>query len=185
MARIGRPDTLWSVNKLARAVTKWTQACDRRLAILISYTPHTNEFRQYCHVGNTAQHCRLGLFQDSDFAGDLEDSKSESEIISLDAGLRMDGLLALEFWDMVIEVLRSTNSTARHCKLAQGDLCGTGDHSINRNKTTTSTETRERVRLSNCQMWITYPTNTHSSQGKSQLYIFEDNEPVIKMIIKG
>ena len=73
-----------------------------------------------CHVGNTAKQCRLGLFQDSDFAWDLEDSKStsggtlcvfgshtfvpiswmckkqtavshsstESEIISLDTGLR-------------------------------------------------------------------------------------------------
>ena len=30
----------------------------------------------YCHVGNTAKQCRLGLFQDSDFAGDLKDSKS-------------------------------------------------------------------------------------------------------------
>ena len=29
------------------------------------------------------------------------------------------------------------------------------------------------------------PTNTHSCQGDSQLYIFEDNEAVIKMIIKG
>ena len=28
-------------------------------------------------------------------------------------------------------------------------------------------------------------TNTHSSQGESQLYIFEDSEAVIKMIIKG
>ena len=78
-----------------------------------------------------AQHRRLGLFQDSDFAGTLEDSKStsggvlcifgsrtfaptiwmckkqtsvshsftESEIISLDTGLRMDGLLALDIWD--------------------------------------------------------------------------------------
>ena len=27
-------------------------------------------------MGNTAKQCRLGLFQDSDFAGDLEDSKS-------------------------------------------------------------------------------------------------------------
>ena len=26
LARIGRPDILWSVNKLARAVTKWTKA---------------------------------------------------------------------------------------------------------------------------------------------------------------
>ena len=57
MARIGRPDVLWSVNKLARAVTQWTQACDRRLARLLSYIHHTNEFRQYSHVGNTAQHC--------------------------------------------------------------------------------------------------------------------------------
>ena len=79
-------------------------------------------------MGNTAQQCRLGLFQDSDFAGDLEDSKStsggilcifgsctfvpicwmckrqtsvshsstEAEIISLDAGPRMDGIPALD-----------------------------------------------------------------------------------------
>ena len=29
-------------------------------------------------MGNTAKLCRLGLFQDSDLAGDLEDSKSTS-----------------------------------------------------------------------------------------------------------
>ena len=76
--RIGRPDISWSVNKLARAVTKWTKACDKRLARLISFNHHTSEYRQYCYVGNTAQQCRLGLFQDSDFAGDLEASKSTS-----------------------------------------------------------------------------------------------------------
>ena len=38
----------------------------------------TCEYKQYCHVGNTAKHCLLGLFEDSDFAGDLEDSKSTS-----------------------------------------------------------------------------------------------------------
>ena len=31
LARIGRPDILWSVKKLTRAVTKWTHACDNRL----------------------------------------------------------------------------------------------------------------------------------------------------------
>ena len=36
------------------------------------------EYKQYCYVGNTAKQCRLGLFQDSDFAGDLEDSTSTS-----------------------------------------------------------------------------------------------------------
>ena len=79
LARIGRPDIPWSVNKLARAVTKRTRAGDKRLARLISYIHHhTCEFKQYCHVGNTSQQCILGLFQDSDFAGDLEDSKSTS-----------------------------------------------------------------------------------------------------------
>ena len=85
---------------------------------------------------NTAKRCRLGLFQDSDFAGDLEDSKStsgetlcvfgshtfvprswmckkqtsvshsstESEIISLDAGLRLDGIPAPDLWDLIVSV---------------------------------------------------------------------------------
>ena len=176
LARIGRPDILWSVNKFARAVTKWTQACDKLLVRFTSFIHHTSEFRQYRHVGNAAQLCRLVLFQDSDFAGDLEDTKStsggvlwifgsrtlvtiswmckkliavshsstESEIISLGAGLRMDGLLALDLRDMVIEVWRSTNNTARKGIQAQGDLCGTGDHSINKNKTKIPTEKRTR-----------------------------------------
>ena len=94
-------------------------------------------------MGNTAKQFRLGLFQDSDFAGDLEDSKStsggtlcvfgshtfvliswmcqkqtsvshsstESEIISLDAGLRLDGLPALDFWDLIVSVLGNTIQT--------------------------------------------------------------------------
>ena len=137
LARIGRPDILWSVNKLARSITKWTEACDKRLSRLISYIHHTCEYKQYCHVGNTAKQCRLGLFQDSDFAGYLEDSKStsggtlcvfgshtfvpislmckeqtsvsnrstESEIISLDAGLRLAGFPALDLSNLIVAVL--------------------------------------------------------------------------------
>ena len=33
-------------------------------------------------------------------------------------------------------------------------------------------------------MWLTH-TNTHSSQSESELYTFEDNEAIVKMIIKG
>ena len=40
LARIGRPDILWSVNKLARSITKWTKACYKRLNRLISYIHH-------------------------------------------------------------------------------------------------------------------------------------------------
>ena len=58
LARIGRSDIRCSVNKLAGAVTKWTRACDKRLARLISYNHDTSDHRQYCHFGNAAQHCR-------------------------------------------------------------------------------------------------------------------------------
>ena len=196
LARFGRPDNLWSVNKLAPSITKWTKACDKRLNRLISYIHHTCEYRQYCHVGNTAKQCRLGLFQDSDFAGDLEDSKStsggtlcifgshtfvpiswmcekqtsvshnstESEINSLDAGFRMDGLLALDLWDIVIEVFCSTNSTVQP------------NH--------TSSQETDVKRSQLCDVDYVH-TNTHSSRIESQLCIFADNEAVIKMFIKG
>ena len=78
LARTGRLDILWSVNNLARTVMKWTGACDKRLARLIfSNIHHTRDYRQYCHVGKTAQQCRLGLFQDPDFAGDLERTRHQ------------------------------------------------------------------------------------------------------------
>ena len=54
LTRIGRPDIIWSVKTVARAVTKWTEACDKRVARSISYVHHTCEFRQYYYVGNTA-----------------------------------------------------------------------------------------------------------------------------------
>ena len=92
-------------------------------------------------MGNIAKQCRLGLFQDSDIAGDPEDSKTtsggtlcsfgshtgvpiswmckkqtafshsstESEIISLDTGLRLDGLPALELWDLIVSVFGSVS----------------------------------------------------------------------------
>ena len=69
LARIGRLDILWSVHKLARSITKWTKACDKRLNRLISYIHHTCEYKQDCFVGNTAKQCSLGLFQDSDICG--------------------------------------------------------------------------------------------------------------------
>ena len=43
----------------------------------IAYIHNTSDYSQHCHVGHT-QHCRLGLFQDSDCAGDLEESQSTS-----------------------------------------------------------------------------------------------------------
>ena len=201
LARIGRPDILWSVNKLARSITKWTKACDKRLNRLISYIRHTCEYKQYCHVGNTAKQCRLGLFQDSDFAGDLEDSKStsggtlcifgshtlvpiswmckkqtavshsstESEIISLDTGLRLDGLLALELWDLIVSVLgKMTQTTERPGRPVIIDRSQRSQGKANA--------------LNNLDC---VPSNVQSARQEALLYVFEDSEAVIKMIIKG
>ena len=105
-------------------------------------------------MGNTAKQCRQVLFQDSDFAGDLEDSKStsggtlcifgshtcvpiswmcqkqtavshsstESEIISLDTGLRLDGLPALELWDLIVSVLGNVSRVSERSGQPDNDV---------------------------------------------------------------
>ena len=76
LARIGRPDLLYSVNILARSVTKWSRACDKRLERLIAYIHKTQNYVQHCFVGDNANECQIGLFCDASFAADLSDSKS-------------------------------------------------------------------------------------------------------------
>ena len=38
-------------------------------------------------------------------------TSTESEIISLDAGLRSDGILALDLWDLIVSVFGNTIQT--------------------------------------------------------------------------
>ena len=54
-ARIARPDLFQSVNTLAREVTRWTQACDRRLLRLISYIHTTRHWVLKSMVGDTLE----------------------------------------------------------------------------------------------------------------------------------
>ena len=213
LARIGRPDVRWSVNKLARSITKWTRACDKRLSRLISYIHHTCDYKQYCYVGNTAKQCRLGLFQDSVFAGDLEDSKftsggtlcifeshtfvpiswmckkqttvshssTESEIISLDAGLRMDGILALDLRDLIVAVL---HGNTYHNNQARRDLC-TNQREVRAVPHTLQKRKKSHGMIDDLNNVDFISSNAHSSRQEALLYVFEDNEAVIKMIIKG
>ena len=43
-------------------------------------------------------------------------SSTESEIISLDAGLRMDGVPALTLWELVIEIFHSVPNKIEQLK---------------------------------------------------------------------
>ena len=143
--------------------------------------------------------CRLGLFQDCVFAGDLEDSKStsggtlcifgshtfvpiswmckkqtavshnstESEIISLDTGLRMDGLPALELWDLIVSVFGNISHISdRTGKLVNG-----------KNKSQNKIDVMQNI--------DSVPSNVQSASQEVLLYVFECNEAVIKMIMKG
>ena len=47
-------------------------------------------------------------------------SSTESEIISLDAGLRMDGILTLDLWDLVIDVLHSSSNQETETQARSG-----------------------------------------------------------------
>ena len=93
----------------------------------------------------------------------------------------MDGLHALDLWDVVIEVFRSTNNIRTPATTASGHRCETG----NRSRNTPKPKQQGNRDVEQLSYVDNVTTNTHSSQGESQLYIFEDTEAVMKMIIKG
>ena len=159
------------------------------------------EYKQYCHVVNTTKQCRLELFQDSAFTGDLEDSKStsggtfcilgrhtfvpiswmckkltsvsnsstESEIISLDTGLRLDGIPALDLWHMILSILGNMTQTTER-----------SERSVIIDRSQRSQRKTNALNNIDC-----VPSNVQSSHQETLLYVFEINEAVIKMIIKG
>ncbi|WP_288992749.1 DNA (cytosine-5-)-methyltransferase, partial [uncultured Marinobacter sp.] len=87
-ARLARLDLLWTVNSLAREVTKWTVACDKRLHRLMCYINCTKDDVMTSHVGDPLEDCRLVMFVDASFAGDLRDSKSTTGVIMVLVGPR-------------------------------------------------------------------------------------------------
>ena len=116
----------------------------------------------------------------------------------LDVGLHIDGLSVLELWHIVIEVLRTTKDNIHLGHTSCGKLEQTQpDHTssgkleyVQHSSTICDSRTKiQRVnrRQGTCQLnEVDYvPTNTRSSEGESLLYIFEDNETVIKMIMTG
>ena len=186
LGHIGRLGILRSMNKLTRAVS----TCE-------------------------AQQCRLGLFQDSDFAGDPEDSTSTSWGLLcffgshtfvpvswmckktdfsftqfngswknfLDAGLCMDGIPALDLWDLVIEGFHSSPNQLNNTKdQVRGNLSRdtpSNKHTHNQTKVPIQHDTLELCNGDHVS------SNAKSSHFGAMLYISEDNEAVIKMFIKG
>ena len=136
LARIGRPDILWSFNKLARAVTKtisdnfvmWETmhsivdwVCFKTQTLLaILRTQKSTSGGVLCIFGSRTFVLVSWMCKKQTA---VSHSSAESEIISLYAGFRMDGLLALDFWDVVIEVLRSSNNNVQPTHKHSGNWC--------------------------------------------------------------
>ena len=108
-------------------------------------------------------------------------SPTEAEIISLDTGLRMDGIPALDLWSLVIKcfILPQTNSTTPKIKYEE-------TRRVTPRQTSTHNQTKVPTQHDNFDLNdVDYvPSNATFSRIGAMLY-FEDNEAVIKMIIKG
>ena len=90
----------------------------------------------------------------------MSDISTESEIISLDAGLRMDGITALDLWDVVMEVLHSSNNKNSSILGAAGSCL---------RNVTRLTGNQKVDQLSDLDH---VATNASSSQYGAELYIF-------------
>ena len=97
-------------------------------------------------------------------------SSTESEIISLDTGLRLDDLTALELWDLIVSVLGNISRVSDRSGKPESD---DPKHYKSHNEIDV-TKNIDAV-----------PSNVQSARQEALLYMFEDNEAVIKMIIKG
>ena len=105
---------------------------------------------------------------------------TQSEIISLDAELRMDGLPALDLWEIVIEVPRTTKHNIQRGHTSSGKLEYVQPNSTICDSRTKTKRVNQNQGVHQLNQVDCVPTITRSSQGESQLCIFEDNEAVIK-----
>ena len=104
-------------------------------------------------------------------------SSTESRIISLDAGSRLDGIPAFDIWNLIVAVFGNTNQSNQE----RGDPC-TNLVRVNPNKLPTRKKFHGMIDdLDNVDL---ISSNVPSSW-KEALCIFEDIEIVIKMVVKG
>ena len=97
-------------------------------------------------------------------------SSTESEIISLNTGLRLDGLPALELWDLIVSVLGNISRVS--------DRSGQPDNDVNKHQ-------KSQKNIDVMKDIDSVPSNVQSSRQEALFYVFEDNEAVIKTIIDG
>ena len=91
-------------------------------------------------------------------------SSTESEIISLDTGLRLDGLPALELWDLTVSVLGNVSQVS--------DRSGQPGKDVHKRH-------KSQKKIDVMKDIDSVPSNVQSARQEALLYVFEDNEAVI------
>ena len=106
-------------------------------------------------------------------------SSTESEITSLDAGFRLDGKPALDLWDLIVAVLHgNTYQSNQERRDSYTNLVRVNPHKL-------PTRKKFHGKFDDLNNVDFVSSNANSSRQEAMLYIFEVNEAVIKMIIKG
>ena len=160
----------------------------------------TQDWAQLCFVGDKPSACWLALFSDASFAGDLRDSKSttggsvclvgpttfvplswickkqgavshsstEAEIIALDTMMWLEGLPYLNLWSQLMD-----------------SYTGRDPARSERSSDTKPSAYKkyDAISLEYCD-WVP-PSLPPLSPYGAKLYFVEDNDAVIKMVIKG
>ena len=93
----------------------------------------------------------------------------------------MDGLLALDLWDVVIEALRSNKNNIQPNRTILRKLTAVQPKHTSHWETGTVFDSKAKNPIDKRKHKVhqmfnvdNVPTNTHSSQGENQMYIFED-----------
>ena len=84
--------------------------------------------------------------------------------------MRLDGLPALELWDLIVSVFGSVSHVS--------DRSGQPDDDVD-------VHHKSQRRINVVENIDSVPSNVQSARQEALLYVFEDNEAVIKMIMKG
>ena len=106
-------------------------------------------------------------------------SSTESEIISLDAGLRLDGIPALDLWDLIVAILHgNTYQSNQERRDPCTNLVRANLHKLPMRK-------KSHGMIDDLDNADFLSSKIHSSRQEALLYVFEDKEAVIKMIKKG
>ena len=150
-------------------------------------------------MGNTAKQCRLGLVQDSDFAGDLEDSKSTSG-----GTLCIFGCHTFVPISWMCKKQTSVSHISTESEIISLDaffgwmefqllifgICSEKCFILHQTNSTTPKikyEETRRVTQHQASTPKTKPriqSNAKNSDSSAMLYVFEDNEAVINIFSK-